>query len=199
MKQQLIKLTLLSVLATSSLYASDLNIESLGINIGMSNSNYSQKDHQGSITLGNTPDEQFSSYEIYTLLNKDILGMKPYISYTYSINDDLKHQYILVGLNKYYTHDKIDLYAGILLGYGELKYRYNPLNNAQNTNIDANSIVAGLQLGAQYPITNKYSVTLNTKYLVHDYQTQLKPSSSSHSTLEHKSTSVISVGLNYSF
>ncbi|MBD3841999.1 MAG: hypothetical protein IE909_08970 [Campylobacterales bacterium] len=53
---------------------------------------------------------------------------------------DLKHQYILAGLNKYYHNS----YAGFLLGVGELKYRYNPLNNSKTNDYTTTSPMIGL-------------------------------------------------------
>ena len=69
------KILTLSLLTSSILLAN--NIESLGLNLGKINSSYSKKDHSGSIILGNTPNESFDSFEIFTILNKKIYGMKP--------------------------------------------------------------------------------------------------------------------------
>ena len=82
------KLLLLTTLTSSLLLAEglkDISFNSIGLNIGKSYSSYKQKDKSGSITLGNTPDESFNSFEVYTILNpitnfckeKD---MKPYLS-----------------------------------------------------------------------------------------------------------------------
>ena len=191
------KILSLSLLTSSLLFSSSL--ESIGLNIGSLNSDYKQINHTGSITLGNTPDEKLNALEIFTTYKNKIYGMKPYLSYTYSSNKELKHQFILAGLNKYYSHDKLDLYAGVLAGYGELKYRYNPLNNSKDNNEDANSLIAGIQLGVTYPFNENISMGVNGKYLVHDYETKLAPSDAASSSLEHDKTTVLSIGINYSF
>lgn len=198
------KLTLISLLATSSLVASDISINSLGINIGASSMNYSQKDHQGNITLGNEPDKSFNQVEVFTTLNpicdmSKKKNMKPYLSYTYSSNTDLKHQYILAGINKYYTHSTITYYTGTLVGYGQLDWRYNPLNSSKDNNYDANSFIVGIQGGVEYPIQTNLSLNLNAKYLVHNYDTQLEPTNTVKSTISHDSTTSLSVGLVYRF
>lgn len=194
------KLTLISMIATSTLVAADISIEAIGLNLGSSNSSYSQTNNQGSISLGNTPDKSFNSYELFTTIkNLEIYNMKPYISYTYSSNDELKHQYLLAGLNKYYNHDKINLYAGALVGYGQLDWKYDPINNAKDKNVDANSFIAGIQLGFEYPLNTKLSLGFNSKYLIHNYETNLNPTNTISSTIEHKDTLSLSFGVNYSF
>lgn len=200
------KITLLGLLSSSTLLANP--IDSIGFNIGKANSDYKQTNNQGVILLGNTPDESFNSYEIYTTLNPILdtcktYNMKPYIGYTYSSNSELKHQYLLAGINKYYNHTvankELSLYAGVLVGYGQIDWKYDPLNNSSSKNVDANSLIAGIQLGANYPINEKYSVGLNTKYLVHNYETDLNPSSGVSSTIEHKDTISFSLGISYKF
>ena len=198
------KILSISLLTTSLLFSSDITIDSIGINLGVSNSDYKQTNHQGTISLGNTPDKSFNSYELYTVLNSlsDMCkehDMKPYISYTYSSNDEVQHQYLLVGINKYYKHNNYNLYAGVLGGYGQLDWKYDPLNNSNDKNVDANSFIAGVQLGVSYPLNNNISLGLNSKYLIHNYETNLKPTSAISATIEHKDTLSLSFGVNYSF
>jgi len=180
------------LLASSALLASN---NSIGINIGQSHSNYHQSNHTGSINLGNTPDETFNSYELYGTLKQDIFGMKPYLSYTYSSNDDLKHQYILVGLNKYYHY----LYGGIVVGTGEMKWRYNPLNSSSDNDYITTSLLGGIQVGIEYKITNSIALNLNTKVLYHNYDTKLNPSTTATAEITHNTTTSFGMGLKYSF
>ena len=193
------KLFTISVLMSNLLLGSEVSIESIGLNIGQSNSDYSQNDSTGNITLGNTPNKNFNSYEVFGEFKNKIYGMTPYISMSHSFNTDIEHQYILTGLNKYYNHNKLDLYAGVLMGYGQMEWKYNPLNNSKDNNEDANSLIAGLQMGINYPINNKFSLGINGKYLVHNYETKLNPSTGINSTIEHKYTSSLGVGFIYKF
>ena len=124
--------------------------------------------------------------------------MKPYLSYTYSSNTDLKHQYILAGVNKYYKHNIIQYYVGVLGGYGQLKWKYDPLNSSAKRDYEATSFIVGLQGGLDYPINDKFSLGLNAKYLFTDYETNLKTTNAS-SSIEYNKTTSISVGLSYSF
>lgn len=198
MKHIIQKIMPLYLLVTSFALASDIAVDSLGLNIGTSNSSYSQTNNSGTIVLGNEPDKSFNSYEFYATLKNDIYGMKPYVSYTYSNNSDLKHQYLLAGLNKYYQYKKITLYAGVVGGYGQLDWKYDPLNNSQKKIEDTNSFIAGIQVGVEYPLSNKFAVSLNSKYLIHDYETDLKTTNAT-STIKHDSSFLVSIGVKYSF
>ena len=204
---KIIKVTALSLLLASSstLLATDSFVNSIGINLGKSYTNSQQKNNQGNITLGNTPKESNNSIELFAILNPltDICkeyNMKPYISYTYSKNTDLKHQYLLVGVNKYYnpSNSKVELYTGALLGYGQIDWKYDPLNDSQNKNIDANSFIGGVQAGLSYPVNENLSLNLNTKYLVHNYETKLK-TTNANATIKQDNTSSFSFGLIYKF
>lgn len=200
MKQILKTLTLSSILASGLLASEDSLIYSLGLNMGVSHTPYTQSNSNGSITLGNTPDEKLNSYEIYTVLNPltDLCkqkNMKPTISYTYSNNSDLKHQYILAGLNKYYHNS----YAGIVLGYGELEYRYNPLNSSKTNDYTATSPIIGLQTGYDYLLTKNLTLGFNSKALYHDYEATLNPNNTATSLLEHDYTINASVGIEWRF
>lgn len=204
MKKQIITLSLLTAfLGSSSLYASEISFDTLGVNLGKSHFSYKQEDNNGAIILGNEPDKSFNSIELFTtvkgLCTND--SRKPYISYTYSKNDDLKHQYLLVGLNQYYSpaSTKLSLYAGPLVGYGRLTWRYDPLNSSQNEKKNADSFLGGVQAGVSYPITRSFSLGLNGKYLFTGYKTELDPSSSVSSTIKHKQLSTVSLSLGYSF
>ena len=201
MKNKIIKqLTIVSILASTS-FANDIAINSVGFNIGVSNTNYKQTTTTDSIIAIDKPSKSFNSYELYTTLNGVYKreDLKPYLSYTYSSNNDLKNQYILTGLNKYYNHDDISLYAGVLVGYGELKWRSNPLVTTQNNDYSSTSFILGLQGGVEYPLNDKFALNINAKYLKHKYETNLQPATTVSSTIEHKSTASIFVGLSYKF
>ena len=205
MRKLLLLITLTSPLVLAE-GLKDISFNSIGLNIGKAYSSSDKKDKAGSITLGNTPDESFNSFELYTTLDpitelckkNDI---KPYLSFTYSDNDELKHSYLLFGINKYYTpvNSKFKLYAGALLGYGQMDWEYDPLNTSKVKNMDADSLIAGIQGGISYPLSSKISLSLNTKYLLHDYKTDLDPSTGVSSDIEHKGTALISLGVSYSF
>ena len=190
---KLIKIVVLVVLASSYLFGA-----SLGVNIGKANSEYSQTNSNGSIVLGNEPDESFNSYEIYTTLDKKIFSLVPYLSYTYNKNDDLKHQYVLLGLNKSYSIKSFDLYVGLVGGYGELKWEYNPLTSSSSQNPTADGFLGGVQLGISYFLTSSFALGVDAKYLRHKHETNLSSSSTS-STIEHDSTSVVGISLQYKY
>lgn len=198
--KNIIKL-ILSMVLTSCVYGSEISINQIGLNFGKSAMNYKQKDYTGTIILGNEPEENFNLLEPFIVVEgiferKDI---KPYFSYSYLNNSDLKNQYLLMGLNKYYKYKEIDFYAGLLVGYGELKWKYNLLNNSKDNNFIATSLISGAQFGLQYPLKNNLLLNLNTKFLAHKYETNLKPNNSIYSKVEHNYSSIINLGLVYKF
>ena len=206
MQNTLIKtLTISTMLASSSLLAGDSIIDSVGLNLGKSYIDFSQSNNNGAILLGNEPDSNFNAVELYTTLNPisnlcKEYGMKPYISYTYAKNSELKHQYLLAGVNKYYSlkDTKLEHYVGVLGGYGQMDWEYDPLNNSNSVNSDANSFVGGLQIGTNYPVTKNYALTINAKYLRHNYDTNLK-TTNADAVVEHDSTASLTLGVEYSF
>ena len=208
MKNKILKSTLaLTLLATSSLLASNTIVDSLGLNLGKSNTNYDQKNTSGTISSNNNPDKTFNSIELYTTL-KPILSickeynMKSYVSYTFNKNSELKHQYLLVGVNKYFTptiSTAFSLYAGLLAGYGQIDWSYDPLKTSTRKNVDANSFIGGIQVGSIYSLRENLSLNLNAKYLFHNYETNLKTTTPSSATIEHDSTASVAIGLGYRF
>ncbi len=57
----------------------------------------------------------------------------------------------------------------------------------------------GVQIGTEYPIEKGINIGLNAKYLIHDYETDLIPSTSVKTVINHKSTAFIAFGINYTF
>lgn len=198
---KLVKTLALSTILAGYLLANETLIHSIGVNLGVSATPYEQTNHNGSITLGSIPDETFTSYEVYTTFNPlsslcKEMNMKPTVSYSYSVNSHLKHQYILAGFNKYYRNNS---YAGILLGYGELKYKYNPLNNSKNNDYATTSAVIGIQTGYDYPLSSSLSLGVNLKALYHNYDAFLNPNNTATANLEHDYTLKVSVGIGWRF
>lgn len=194
------KIITLTLLASSLMWAAE--ISEIGVNIGMSHIPYTQTNSNGSITLGNEPEQNFTSYELFTTL-KGVFpqdDVKPYISYNYAENSELKHQYILVGLNKYFAPtESLSLYAGMLAGFGELSWSYNPLNNSKENTYEATSVMVGVQAGVNYPLTSNILLNLNLKTLVHNYETNLDPNNTARAELKHNYTTTAMIGLAYKF
>lgn len=95
----------------------------------------------------------------------------------------MKHQYVLVGANKYFEFDKFLPYVGLVVGYGQIDWKYDPINNSKDVNADANSFIVGLNLGINYNITKDMSLNLNSKVLFHDYETNIEPQTGIQSTI----------------
>jgi hypothetical protein len=201
MKNILLKTMIFASLMLSTSSFADISLDSVGFNVGMSHINYKQKDNTGSIILGNEPDEKFITGELYTTL-KGICNredMKPYLSYIYGKNSELQNHILLGGINKYYKVKNTKLYTGIVAGYGLLRWGYNPLNNTKDNDYTAKSFLGGIQFGFNYPIKDNYELSTNIKYILHNYKTDLIPNNTASSVIEHKSSILFSIGINYFF
>lgn len=195
------KLALPLILASSLLNASDIGIDSVGINVGMASINAMQNDKQGSVTLANEPDETYTHIEIYTLLDGvfEDKTLKPSINGVYNINDEFKNITLTIGLNKYFEYDDFNLYVGALAGMGELHWSYNPLNATSVEDTSSDSLVGTLQAGAEYKISKTILATLNAQYNIHSYKTTLRPTSSTKTEIEHTNSHSLSLGLRFLF
>ena len=189
--KQCYKVTLLPLLLTTTLMGSEL-----GINLGSSHTGYTQSDTEGSITLGDEPETLFETFELYwTLPDTNYDDIKHILSLNYGYNDEFKHQYLLTGINKYHNN----FYIGLLIGYGELTWKYDPINNAKDKNYDANSVLGGLQMGYDIPLSNHLALGINSKFLFSDYETTLQPTQGVASQITHNYTATVGVGMKYSF
>jgi len=197
----ILKKITLSVATSTLLFSADLAVDTVGINLGKAYTDHSVEHNMGSVLIPHHPYKNYTAIELFTTLeaiNEDE-DIKPYISYTYSKNDDMKHQYLLAGVNKYYKHETLDLYAGVVGGYGYLHWDYNPVNNTTDNKHSVNSFILGLQAGFEYPVVEKLALNFNTKYLLHDYDTHLEPTTTESSTVTHDKTLFIGLGLSYKF
>lgn len=191
------KLLASMLLVSSIIYAGDINLDSIGANIGCTKMDVKQIDEIGSITLAKDPDDKMRQIELYALLGGvfEDSSIKPTLNFIHSWNNDLSTNSVLIGVNKYYMFDKYNLYAGILGGVGRLKWNYNPINNTKETDYGASSLVGVIQLGVEYPLNDKIFLNVNTKYMLHNYSTELQPVNSVHSELIHNHSCLLSVGL----
>jgi len=174
------------------------SIDGIGFHLGKGYSDWSQTDKTGSITLGELPSKNYDGGELYLDFKEIQKNIKPTLSYTYTQNSDLKHHYILGGVNKYIQEDKVKLYGGVVFGYGQIDWESNPINNSKENDYKATSFIGGIQLGTLYPINEKLSFGINGKYLFHNYETNLKPTPSVHSVIEHDRSGFIGFGFRYS-
>jgi hypothetical protein len=167
--------------------AATFGIDRIGLSVGLSK----LYDKKTNIIFPYTePKERFDAYELFTTFNGicDDENTKPYLSYTYTTNSDFKEQHLLVGINRYFqTPHDAELYAGVVVGYGELKWKYNPIGS-QDNDFTATSWMGGVQAGLEYAITDSFALHLNTKALMHNYEAILDPNTQDNSfgTLEHQ-------------
>ena len=189
------------LLSTSILSANSLHIESLGVNVGTASIKATQHNTSGTIILPKQPEKSFLSAEVYALVDGifDDKNKKLTLNYIYSTNSDIAEHNILIGINQYYTYKKYDFYVGGLAGISRLKWKYNPLNNAKDTDYYSTSFTAGLQAGMEYPLTNKLLIGLNTKYLYSRHKANLNPSTGVSANLTHYNFFDFGVGLRYKF
>ena len=191
------KKTLLStVLLGSSLLAIDI-----GINLGKSHFDITQSNSENIILGANTPKSNGNILEVYAINDckfTDDKDIKNYISLVQNRSGDIDNTLVLAGLVQELEGKEFKPYIGWLVGYGELKYNYNPLNSTATEDKKSSSMVAGLQAGAKYKIDDKLSLNINGKYLRAKYTTNLE-SSGTTGNIEHNALSSFSIGLIYSF
>lgn len=190
----MIKKILASILLTTSLYSMEMS--NIGVNVLSTYMDYTKRDKTGSISLGDKPNKELVSFEFFTVLDSlKYEDLKPEISYIYSNNSKFVNHLFLLGYNKYFKLIKSSqLYAGVLLGYGELRWHYDPFTNSSSKNVDSDSIVGGIQLGIDMPINQMVSLNINGKYLSSKYETSLS-SGNAYSTITHNLTTSLGVGL----
>ena len=191
------KIVCITILTAPFLFG-ESTIDGIGFHLGKGYSNFIQTDKTGAILLEKQPKKNYDGGELYLQFKELDSHLKPSLSYTYTQNSDLKHHYILGGLSKYFTQEKTKIYGGILFGYGELDWRYNPLNNSKENDYKATSFIGGFQIGSEYPINEKLSFGINGKYLFHNYETNLEPTNTTHTIIEQDRSGFIGFGLKYS-
>jgi len=192
------KIILASLLTTTLLPA--IEIDSIGLNLGISNIATEQTDIAGTITLTSSPKENYTHGELYMLVDDftEDKTIKASLNYINNTNSDFKNNILMVGISKYYTLDNYNIYTGVLLGAGHLEWKYNPISNTINTNLTAGSVVGALQLGAEYEIQKNLALGLNTKYYRSNYTTKLDVGVN-QSEVTHKNSYSLAIGVRYSF
>ena len=192
------KIILSSLLATTILPA--IEIDSLGVNLGVSNISAKQSNKVGVINLNSSPKESYTHGELYMLIDglTDDETIKASINYINSTNSDFKNNILMVGINKYYQIDKYNIYTGVLLGAGHLEWKTDPIPTTKTTDLTAGSVVGALQVGAEYQVQNNIALGLNTKYYLSNYTTKLNVGTNK-AEITHKSSYSLSVGVRYFF
>lgn len=181
--------------------AEGIALDSLGFNVGYTKMNYHQKNELGTITLGREPDGQMAHLELYGLIGGvfDNPTIKPTINLLHAWNNDLSNTLLLAGVNKYYLFDSFNLYAGLLGGAGQMKWEYNPINYSKNNDYGASSLIGAVQAGVEYPLNKKVLLTLNAKYMIHNYTAELQPVGGAHAELQHYGSCWVSAGVRIRF
>jgi len=192
MKKQLFS----SMLLCSTLFGYDL-----GVNISYDNLSIDQTNSNNIILEENTPKSNGFGLEVYyrgDCLLSDNPTIKNYISIKQTHTSNTDTYSLFGGINKEYKHNDITLYSGLLVGYGLLKYDYNPLKSSSSEDNTAGSFLYGLQLGAKKPIYNNSYLQVEARYIRSDYDTNLE-SGGVTSKINHSDQSSILVGLGYTF
>lgn len=198
----LIKVVIISLVATTLLFSDDIKVDSIGVNVGVSGMHHSKQDKLGSLELSKTPDNIYVEYDIYALLGNifEDKDSKVYVNYTFGDNSDLQKHMLLVGLHKELPLSDVNkYYIGVFIGYGMLDWQYNPLNNSKDNDAQSYSPIFGVNVGLDYPISQNYSVVLGSKVMLHEYETHLQPNTSVSSTISSNYSASLSFGLRYDF
>jgi opacity protein-like surface antigen len=172
----------------------------LGLHLGQGYTPYEQVEHQGSTILENEPGETFNLAELSFEVEKFLpYGMRPYVSLSYSQNSELTHYYGLVGVHKYFSIDDLKTYLGLQVGYGQLKWEYDPLESSKEVTSNTSSYITSLNAGLEYGLGSSWLLHTGIKFLYHVYETELEPTTTQKSTIENKYTVSATLGLKYRF
>ena len=203
MIKNIFKIALGLVVVSSTLLSYEIKMESIGFAGGNAKTPLVQHNKDNKEIVIDKLDDNFKTMELYTVLKPiEEIGMNPYLSYTYSYNEQFINYYVMAGLNKYYKiSSSSKLYLGVLGGYGQMKWEFDPINGSDN-DVSTQSYILGVQGGVSIPLENlpsdKLSLDINVKYLSHEYITNLKTSATT-SQIEHYETMLAQVGISYRF
>jgi len=190
----MVKTFITSVLALSTLStyaAAEVEINKVGLNLGINNMHYEDNEILRRDLL---PSKHHFSTELYVLIDGLIDSdnlYKTYAGYMHSFSDDLRNDLLLVGINRHFKTDSIEPYLGVVVGYGASNWKTLP-NYKDKT---ATSLVAGVQAGAEYDITNNLALGVHSKLIWNEYETFVNSSKA----LTHNLSTNVSFGLSYSF
>jgi len=140
-----------SLLVASSLLNADIGLDSIGFNLGSATFTTEQTNKLGSITLANEPETQYLHGEIYALIGGvfEDQSYKPSINYILSDNKEFTNHLFMVGINKYFSLEDYNLYAGLLVGNGMLNWKSNPIDGTKDNDTNVQSPVGAIQVGAE--------------------------------------------------
>ncbi len=194
------KIFLIGVLSTNIALADTIALDSLGFNAGYAKMFYEQENKKNPPSTEINLNDDFLNLEAYTTFTVfNSATIKPTINYILNINSEFTNHTLLMGVNKYFNFESYKLYAGALVGAGVLEWDYNPVGNTIANDYSATSFVGGLQVGAEYPLSDRLLLNINTKYLMHDYAMEITPSALTHTLITHNATASISIGLRFLF
>ena len=190
----MVKIFIASILALSTYASAEVKINKVGLNLGLYNMDC--KDY-GILQSGVLPSKQHLSTELYMLIDGLIDSnnlYKVYTGYMHGFNDDSSNDLLLVGVNRHFKTGSVEPYLGAVVGYGVSNWKTLPATSSYGDRI-ATSLVAGLQAGAEYPITKNLALGVHSKLIWNEYETFVNSSKA----LTHNLSTNILLGLSYSF
>ncbi len=195
------KICLAGILVLSVASAEGFGVDRIGLMIGQSSISFESTNEQGTIVLDTEPEESFLTMEPYITFGGVGLGLSPYVSLSQSSNDVLSQTNLLLGISKYFEvqGSNIELYGGLLAGYGLLTWDTNPIGKSGKEEMTTNSYVGGIQAGFDYALTKNFLLGLNAKLLAHEYVTDLADTQNNKGTIKHNSTIFAGLALTYKF
>ncbi len=196
-KKNINKLLFTSLLTVGILQANSLGFDAIGLNVGYAYMPYTHSE--------NKPDALFSkdflNLELYTVLKNtfDDNRYKPTINYIYNVNNQFNNHSLLLGINRYFYLEEKKIYLGVLLGYGQLQWDKETISNTTKNDLEAGSIVGGLQGGIELLINKHLSFNINSKLLLHSYDMSIEDTPTYKAEYLHPYTASLSLGIKYSF
>ncbi|NOQ32233.1 MAG: hypothetical protein GQ570_14045 [Helicobacteraceae bacterium] len=186
------KIITATLLASTALLAVDV-----GLNI--SKGGYSTSSAYPSSII--KPDTDVTGYELFysnDCLLVDRKSVKNYASLTINKTENTSETAFLAGLVEEYKVSSATLYAGALVGYGQLSYDYNPLTTSLTDYRTTSSLLYGVTAGLKYPIAKSFFLNVNAKYIWSNYNVDLRDGTS-NGQIKHNNLYSLGLGVGYSF
>lgn len=197
------KLLLTSILLTSLSYAN--NLENVlkdkdiyfSVKAGYSHLHSKKQNEMGNVELLNSQQKSAENISLE-------IGYAKSENIDYSINyekvntKDVDFDNIYLNVKYKFPQDKFTPYVGVNLGYSQMQWNKNPIESKEN-DIKSSSYLIGLNTGILYDLGNKASIVLNYAISKLDHETNLEPTSSKISSIEHDYLQTFSLGFRKSF
>jgi opacity protein-like surface antigen len=174
----------------------------LSVKGGATHADTDQENLVGSLSLGRPHDEQGHSVEFEAFFPVENEKLKKYDvffdAFTQTFSDRRMRVFGLGARNTTAKRGRLSFYNSFGLGYGFMDWKVNPLNNVQNKDAQAKSLVLTGKLGLSYEICEKLALEAAFRVDKYDFETELAASGAT-AKLKDDGSYTFLVGLKFKF